>query len=392
LEQLQGNTECRGLDMKSQEQIPVRSAAPGGRLHYIDNLRIFALCLGIFVHSTNFVPADEKLALIELVSSNFRMATFFLVSGLFAAMVATTRGYSEYYKRRILALGVPLVVGITVLNAINIPLKQAYQAYVSVHAGAEISQTDNPALLHLWFLIALIIFVALTPLIINCLRWKPVAAAAAFLSSRRWAALTCLGLTAGFTCYAVLVRWAASQLGMEFLARSTAHYLPLFAMGCLLFMHRQTASIFYRVDLPAIAFAAALAVLGQLLPDESLLQKVCHDGSKAAFQCCATFALLWVFRRFASFSNGATRTLSRSVYTMYILHYLLLTLAATLWVRILPSGPAQALVMPFIAGGLGLLIHMKVVERVPLFAFLLNGKLPDGRARQDVRPDATLRT
>jgi glucans biosynthesis protein C len=376
----------------------VASAAEGAvrsqaskRLYYLDNLKVVALVLGLFVHGDNFIAADDHLWWVVAISSHFRMATFFLVAGFFAVMVADRRGYREFYKRRFLALGVPLLVGFFLLNSINIPLKDAYRAYFIAHEGVDIVAPTSPPLLHLWFLASLLFYVTLAPLFIALLRTPLVTAAAARLSaSPLLAAAACFLVTLGVVGCCLGVRLVASALEFNFIVRSTFYYMPFFVIGCLLFAHQETARIFYRLDVPSIALAIGLGIAANYLPPESTAGKIADFGSLAASQCAITFGLLWFFRRFVNFSNGMTQMLSRSVYTMYILHFLLITIAASIWIRILPTGAAQAFVTAAIVGVIGVLAHVWLVERSAVFAFLLNGKLPDAATKPEpARPSVS---
>lgn len=349
----------------------------GGRLHYLDNLRIFALCLGVFVHGNGFLSAADQLPGIKIISANFRMATFYFVAGYFAVMVVGKRGSLEFYKRRILALGVPLLTGAIVLNAVNIPLKESYRSYFLLREGTDMVTPSVPPLLHLWFLVCLLAFVALTPLVIMLVKSKLVSEAVSTLALPHRAAASCFALTTSVVVYCIGVRFISAELNLHFLVRSTLYFLPFYALGCLLFAYKEASSIFYRIDIPSIAMAIGLTIMGYLLPQDSGLQKIGFFGGRTAFQCCITFGLLWFFRAHVNVSNSITSMLSRSVYTIYILHYLLLTIVSALWIRILPSNVIQNIVTSLIVCGLGLLIHIQLVERFALFGFLLNGKLPE---------------
>ena len=344
------------------------------RLVYLDNLKVFALLLGLFVHGNNFVSAADHVVLVSELSVNFRMATFFFIAGFFSILVIKKRPGLPFFKRRLVALGLPLLVGLALLNPLTLWLKARYRADFMALEGVPIGSPDDPFLLHLWFLVCLIVYVLLTPLLFRAARSRLVSSLADRLHRPRLIWLSPLAITLAVVVWTLAARWLVKEVNLDFLARSTLYYLPFFALGCLMFVHRSTMAVFHRVDLPTFALATALFVLGEVSADGSIMDKIGHFGSRAAFQCCITFALLWLFRRFFDVSSGATRLLSRALYTIYLLHYMILTILATVWIRFFPSGEVLAIAIASAAIAIGVLIHRFVVERYWVAALLLNGR------------------
>lgn len=361
----------------------VTARIPGGsgRLHYLDNLRIVALLLGLFVHCDDFVSAADQLSSVEAFSGNFRMATFFLVSGFFAALVLAKGSRGGFYRQRLLAVGVPLVFGVVALNGITNSLKIEYRAYFILQENADIGAPGTPTLIHLWFLACLFIYVLLAPALARVFGSAQVKKVVEAVSTPRLAGISSFAVTLAVIGYILSVRFVGSQLDFPFVVRSLFIYLPFFALGCLLFVQQASSAIFYRIDLPAFGLAIGLAVLARVLPADSLLQTIARFGSVAAFQCCITFAALWLFRRYFDVATPLTRVLSRSMYTVYVLHYLLLALAASVWIILFPPGLTQALISAAAIFLAGVAVHFAIVERFALARFLLNGKLPERGGR-----------
>jgi hypothetical protein len=91
------------------------------RLHGLDALRGGALLLGVVLHaSMSFIPApiwivaDDRQSVwagvLFFAIHLFRMATFFLLAGLFAHMMLGRRGVGGFLKDRFIRIGGPLGV------------------------------------------------------------------------------------------------------------------------------------------------------------------------------------------------------------------------------------------------------------------------------------------
>jgi glucan biosynthesis protein C len=148
------------------------------RLHGLDALRGGALLLGVVLHaSMSFIPApiwivaDDRQSVwagvLFFAIHLFRMATFFLLAGLFAHMMLGRRGVGGFLKDRFIRIGGPLgvfwtpamaaIIAVLIWNAV----RQA--------AGAPLGPPPPPPtytwltlpLTHLWFLwVLMLLYVA----------------------------------------------------------------------------------------------------------------------------------------------------------------------------------------------------------------------------------------
>lgn len=93
------------------------------RFYYMDNLRAFAMMLGIFFHAALaysplmhnlwFVSDPNKSLILDFIvylSHLFRMPLFFLISGFFAIMLIERRGLSGFLKNRAKRVLLPFIV------------------------------------------------------------------------------------------------------------------------------------------------------------------------------------------------------------------------------------------------------------------------------------------
>lgn len=150
------------------------------RLHSLDAVRAFALLCGIVLHATmSFSPAFATLGWpISDVSQSvvlqgtfhvlhgFRMMLFFLIAGLFARHLQTSRGTAGFWRNRLKRIGAPLVVGWVLV----MPLVVATIVWGVIKKNGGLPGDGRAAamagsgipLAHLWFLYYLLLMYAIT--------------------------------------------------------------------------------------------------------------------------------------------------------------------------------------------------------------------------------------
>ena len=93
------------------------------RVHYMDNLRAFAMLLGVFFHAALayspalkevWLPASpqtsEVVDFMAFFSHTFRMPLFFLIAGFFCALLIQKRGLGAMLKNRLMRITLPLSI------------------------------------------------------------------------------------------------------------------------------------------------------------------------------------------------------------------------------------------------------------------------------------------
>jgi len=127
----------------------------GGRLHHLDALRALAMLLGIALHASfrsrpqTGTGADVLRWLVDVIHS-FRMPLFFLMAGIFAALLVERRGAAGFVANRAERIAVPLGIGLLAL----VPLQELLAAS---ERGQAVHYTfGGPG--HLWFLEFLLVF------------------------------------------------------------------------------------------------------------------------------------------------------------------------------------------------------------------------------------------
>ena len=155
------------------------------RYYAFDSLRAFMMLLGLVLHTalgyTTGSPSDMELPYQDAQTSRFfdglvsfihifRMPTFFVMSGFFAALLYTRRGTRPFLRHRIDRLGVPLMVGWPVLALLFVGAQYIAELYTSRFI---VPKPVGNFLLHLWFLYDLLIFCFSACLIMELIRRIP---------------------------------------------------------------------------------------------------------------------------------------------------------------------------------------------------------------------------
>ncbi|MFN3847699.1 MAG: acyltransferase family protein [Paracoccaceae bacterium] len=145
------------------------------RLHYLDHLRAFAMLTGVFVHVTTLAHFGW-LEFFATASDHFRMGTFFAVSGFFAGMILARRSVGTFLVSRLQNLGIPLMFGLFILNPVTLLMIYNWRG-----GSAGLGQLGELILLsfgpqsevqghfvwhlHLWFLVSLLCYSCVAPLV-----------------------------------------------------------------------------------------------------------------------------------------------------------------------------------------------------------------------------------
>jgi glucans biosynthesis protein C len=165
-------------------------AVPGadGRVHYLDNLRALAMLLGVFLHGafayarpaqSVWLATDSRSSLLVDASiwfiHLFRMSLFFLISGYFASLTMERYGRRKFLTKRLVRIGVPLVlfypvllVSMTLVILFAVRWLQEPQGLIGLIRDAEVQglesgREERAGTMHLWFLYYLLFLTLLTP-------------------------------------------------------------------------------------------------------------------------------------------------------------------------------------------------------------------------------------
>lgn len=163
------------------------------RVHYMDNLRAFAMLLGIFFHAAlAYSPALHEVWLtaspqnsvivdfIAFFSHSFRMPLFFLIAGFFAALLIQRRGLGAMLKNRLLRITLPLSILLPLMLTAfailigwaleNVEAKSPMLSLIAILAQYPDAPPPPVTTLHLWFLYQLTFFYAIAALVVKWIK------------------------------------------------------------------------------------------------------------------------------------------------------------------------------------------------------------------------------
>lgn len=154
------------------------------RIFFLDHLRAFLVILVVFLHSAMayIVNADnlwyfydsQRNIIFDVYVFLFDrtvMPIFFFISGYFALSSILKSNTISFLKRKFVRLGIPLIIGIFILNPVSRFIINTYDNKIPNNY-----LTNIPYTLHLWFLTSLLIIIILFSIIFtfNKRIFKPI--------------------------------------------------------------------------------------------------------------------------------------------------------------------------------------------------------------------------
>jgi glucans biosynthesis protein C len=253
-----------------------------------DYIRATLMLLGIPFHAAHpvsyegwSVRSDSHAlifdALITLIHQ-FRMEGFYIVAGYFAAMLLSRKPPVEWFKTRLVRLGLPLVTCMILLNPFQMLASAIFEAtqngwgwdVVLPNTIRYLSVFDFRWIRHLWFLIALLEFSFLL-FILHRSGWmtriqarldrllqgrtiKPRFVLMALYSASAMAAIFAELILRPYETYPhIIQRLLALTVVTEFI-----RFLPWFLIGYVFFRHRNALEAFRQVGKVSLAILVVL--------------------------------------------------------------------------------------------------------------------------------------
>ena len=291
------------------------------RLYYLDNLKVFLTVLVIMHHAgqaygqgggwayTPSNPAEVLPWIWHFFSTNaaFFMGLYFFISGFFVPRSFDKQGAKLFMKKKLLRLGVPLLVIGFILSIFSGKLEIG----------------------HMWFVESLLVFCLIYALIRH---WaSPVDKACS--SKPTVVGLLVVALMMGVGCY--FIRQVSPQdhwiwpLGIIPLPLEPAHYLQyvmMFVMGIFAYRFQWLQKMSNGVGFTVLLIGIALAV-GNYLRDGGPWNAFVWQwfGIYESLMCVfISFGLLWLFREYAGNTSRFMQWCAAQSYGAYIFHLLLM--------------------------------------------------------------------
>lgn len=322
------------------EPLPTAETPTGGasRMRYLDSLRGTLMLLGIVIHTSGrfgehrqaMAGGWEGWSTLGGFIHLWRMPAFFMIAGFFAVMVLSRRDVGQWWRRRVVRLGLPLLFGVYVVNSFLWPAKASMVGLLEGRGLQEVwDDVVVPRvgeLAHLWFLVHLLIYCTiLAALTWVVRRWdgRPnLRGHAVRLVTRPWVVVALLAPVVVLSAWAV---HAAVVLPVEILGlRVKSSLLPFtgaFVVGALLglapgALARLVEQLAWWMLLPALVLPVLILGPSTMLLPGSWARAFAVVGAGYAW----TFVLLAVFRRVADRGGWLTRYIIDASLPVYLVH------------------------------------------------------------------------
>jgi fucose 4-O-acetylase-like acetyltransferase len=293
------------------------------RLCFLDNLKVMLTVLVIFHHAGQaygdggawpYTPSNAAEVMPWIwhffsVNAAFFMGLFFLISGYFVPVSYDKQGARTFVRKKLVRLGIPLLV-----------------------IGGIISvMTGKLEIAHMWYVESLLVF-CLVYALIRCL-CRPVAQDSRWRLSLVGLSLTALVMGVG----SHLIRQVSPQdhwiwpFGIIPLPMEPAHYLQyvmMFVIGILARRFDWLTRMGRSVGMVSLLLGVLLA-MGIYLREGGWWNDFVGQwfGIYESFLCIfLSFGLLWLFREYGNESGRFLKWCSAQAYGAYVFHLLIMVI------------------------------------------------------------------
>ncbi len=141
------------------------------RIYYLDNLRSFALLLGLVFHTfivyssgigytVKSQETSQFYTWFVLWVHTFRMPLFFLLSGYFSEFLFTKKGEKYFYQSRFTRVGIPILVGLLFFAPVDGYFREIQKTGLLNYFIYLVNFffLDSFTLSHVWFVYYLLLF------------------------------------------------------------------------------------------------------------------------------------------------------------------------------------------------------------------------------------------
>lgn len=400
------NVGARARELTQQKETAATKVLAGGRMPFVDNLRVFLTILVVVFHVAITYggegswfyrerPTTELagilLTLFISLNQFFFMGLFFFISGYFVPGAMDRKGGWKFLKDRLVRLGIPLVLYSVLISPIVEGVKAIHEDYWSGNLGQYILRcwqtrffTPGP----LWFIEALLVFCVAYVGGRAALDWiKRMASKSTPTSVNKPIThkliIAFILVLAPLTFVVRLIR----PMGIEWHHLELAffpQYILMFALGLLAYRRgwlpdfpAGVRKVWSVVAFIGIAALPVIMVVGGAIDNVEPFkggmtwQSLTTSIWEAIYVISMAIMLLGVFRNRFNHQGSLSQFLSRNAYTVYIIHALVLV-GLTYLLRGIAIDPLLkfVLVSPVVVG-LCFLTSQYLVRRIPLADMVL---------------------
>lgn len=352
------------------------------RYNYLDVARAILMSLGIVIHTAQvYAPEPWRVNgpesspffayLIDLIHS-FRMHSFYMIAGFFAAMLLCRYSVRDYLKTRFIRLGVPLLFcGLTINSLIHLLSYDNYQ--LGAEAFSASYWLGGDWLDHLWFLANLLVYLFL---VAGAVKFFPgMLRYIQSLNIKFWHFYVVLPC-AIFILERIAWRIPESPFGGAWLFVSISElffYFPFFVLGFVFYLKQELFKKFVEAVPLGLVLVGVFAV--------AYWNDLGAGKYSYIYEVLKSLAVLGVitivFSLFKRFFDGASqfvRAVSDASYTLYLVHPIIVLTAALYLAQFEMNVFFKFSLVVIWTWWLSYLFHRYVVERFWVALLVFNGK------------------
>jgi glucan biosynthesis protein C len=351
------------------------------RLAGLDAARGLLLVLGIILHAANVYTTGGKWVIADSQSSyffnllvdvihEFRMPTFFWISGYFCALTCLRSGADKMLRRRLPRLLIPLLASWITLNVLQ-------DGFVAWWRGQDpIREVLNGVpLFHLWFLVDLLFFIITAPLYLPCLRQ---------LSERlksRTIHIGTIPIVLVLGAFGYLLNLTARASGFAYsdiLGITSLHRLsiniPFFIGGAFMYHHTRLKESFLSVPILALLVLVPIALLARNhLTGYTLIVQELNDLSEKVLIWACVGGCLNFFHTVFQRPTWLTRHLADASYTVFLFSHCLIVITGLFFAQTTLPVSMKFIFVSLISMIVATWVHVVLIRRFAWFRFCFNG-------------------
>jgi glucan biosynthesis protein C len=352
----------------------------------MDSMRGILMMLGLVYHSAKlFSPKQDWILftnnttdiayyIVEIIHL-FRMPTFFIVSGYFAAMTLKKYGVRKFLKVRVSRILIPLITTALTLNSL--------QAWILTKSGwmdmtLSAYLREGGWVTHLWFLINLLLYFILAALFVLLFKKK-------FFNLLRQIDTLLLKVPFAFILLfllpsSIILFLAIGQVYPIRAIINTSlifNYMPFFFFGMLLFSHQKLLQKFteFPPKMSALVTIVTLLIVNYLYQFEAYSWYIIRTMILSIGMWASASLCFFLFKKYTDYHSKVFRFLSEISYSVYLFHHGLVIAFGLLLLHFQIGGFLGMLLLIVIVATTSIMIHTQLIAKVPLLSLFFNGKI-----------------
>lgn len=373
----------------------------------MDNLRAFALLLGVFYHAalaysplmhhvwpTADVTNSEIVDVFSIFSHLFRMPLFFLIAGFFACMLYRKRGLKRFITNRLSRITLPFIIFLPlILISIVIIFEWAFEnvEFKSNILNFLYTMLENPkanslpySTTHLWFLYHLTFFYIFTVIALKYIKLN--ISHYILAAPKKFIFLFPLILVPALIVWPVMIPppgrfvpelWSFGYFGVFYLLgwmlyQNRTYIKRIEPYWKLMLIISVITYALYYLMLPKVIPLEEELYLKNLRPRLTLMQCV-YAILEAYISFYMTFVLLIAGGKYFGGRSSVMRLISDSSYWIYIIHIPVVFFIQFVMLDISFSWYVELMLSSVVIAIIGMATYLLFVRWTPI-GWLLNGR------------------